>query len=775
MKIIVSIWIIIAISCAPSAAVSQPPAPGKETGQAAVNDLGITVRDGRIFMDVRDVEITRILKEMAQKAGIDMSIGDGVEGRVTLKMGGVPLEDAIRRLCENRALVFEYLPQKKTYRIIRVGTYSGKAGKEVKVLKTLIAKDLTPPSETGSRRTAGAVRRGVERRYDSKGRLLYRPGELLIRFKTGVSTKQLGDLHQALGSKVVGRMTRIRLQRIKLKEGLSEQEAIDRYAASGLVEVAERHALRYPNSIVPNDTHFSEQWGMAKIKAPEAWEITKGDSGLIIAVIDTGVDYLHPDLNDNIWINTAELNGTEGVDDDGNGYVDDIYGWDFAGNDEYDLNDQDSDPMDMDSYGHGTHVTGTIAARGDNGMGVTGVNWRAKIMVLKVMAENASAMDEYDVIQAIDYARDNGARIVNCSFGGETYDDIEYDAFADLKQAGILAVCAAGNNYWQNTDQNGNYPSSYSLDNIISVAASNRSDALADFSNYGPTSVDVMAPGVEIKSTTPFKTEASLYTGSTTYIAFSMEFAGLTDEDGISRAVYDCGQGYQQDFPDEVNGNIALIKRGNKDGIDFYFYEKTANAMDAGAIAAIIYNNEAGDFDNWTLLSPGNWIPVICISKEDGESMTPPVTVTLVNKIGQAYSYDLMGGTSMATPHVAGVAGLLLSVNPGLGYAGVKSAVLDTVDKIASVSDKMVSGGRINARSALSEAYERGDVTGDNTVGLDDAVVALQVLSGMIPDIGSSCISCGVDVDGDDDVGLAEAIYIFQKVSELREGETSGG
>jgi subtilisin family serine protease len=460
------------------------------------------------------------------------------------------------------------------------------------------------------------------------------------------------------------------------------------------------------------------------------------------------------------------------VDDDGNGFIDDIYGWDFAGLSEDDPDDQDADPMDMDYSGHGTHVAGIIAASGDNAMGVVGVNWRTKIMVLKIMAEDALAIDEWDAIQAVQYAIDNGARLVNCSFGGETHSLEERRAFEALRDADISAVCAAGNES-RNTDQVMNYPSSYNLDNIISVAASNQNDLLADFSNYGSASVDVMAPGVNITSTIPFETEASVNIGSTPYTAFGMEFAGITDENGITRAAYDCGMGYADEFVPGVNGNIALIKRGNRDGNDFYFSEKIANAQDAGAVAAIIYNDVVGDFDNWTLGAPATWIPVICISKDDGESMIPPIatshiTVTVVNKISQRFSYGEIDGTSMATPYVTGVAGLLLSVNPGLDYSSLKSAILGTVDHVPSVSDKMVSGGRVNARSALFQAYEPGDVTGNNLLRLDDAIVSLQALSGLTLSIGASCISCGVDVDGDGVVGLTEAVYILQKLAILR-------
>jgi len=236
--------------------------------------------------------------------------------------------------------------------------------------------------------------------------------------------------------------------------------------------------------VLPNDPNFPNLWAMhntgqtggnvdADIDAPEAWDIETGDPCVIVAVIDTGVDYEHPDLADNIWVNEEELNGDPNVDDDGNGYIDDIYGYDFGGADGNDPNSWDNDPMDF--YGHGTHVAGTIGAVGDNSEGVTGVCWDVSIMALKFFADDGTGGYVSDEIEAIEYARVMGAHVINASFGGYFDSQAEYDAIAAADANGILFVAGAGNNSYSN-DIFPFYPSSYDLENIISVMATDHAD-----------------------------------------------------------------------------------------------------------------------------------------------------------------------------------------------------------------------------------------------------------------------------------------------------------
>jgi subtilisin family serine protease len=208
-------------------------------------------------------------------------------------------------------------------------------------------------------------------------------------------------------------------------------------------------------------------------------------------VIDTGVDYNHPDLVSNIWTNQAELNGKAGVDDDGNGYIDDIHGYDFA--------NKDGDPMD--GNGHGTHCSGTIAAQHDNGIGIAGVMAKAQIVGVKFLTDEGSG-SAADAILAIDYATKVGVDIMSNSWGGGGFSQALVDTIKRANDAGIIFTAAAGNSA-SNNDNTPQYPASYNVENVISVAAHNYNDDLASFSCYGPTTVHVAAPGRNILSTTP--------------------------------------------------------------------------------------------------------------------------------------------------------------------------------------------------------------------------------------------------------------------------------
>lgn len=250
-----------------------------------------------------------------------------------------------------------------------------------------------------------------------------------------------------------------------------------------------------------NDPSFSALWGLhntgqtggtvdADIDAPEAWDRTMGSANVVVGVIDTGVDYTHGDLAANMWTNSGEIPGN-GVDDDGNGYVDDIHGYDFVNG--------DGDPMD-DHY-HGTHCAGTIGAEGNNGVGVIGVSPEVTIMALKFLDASGNGWTS-DAVSAIYYAMANGATLTSNSWGGGGYSQALYDAIQAAGNEGQLFVAAAGND-GVNTDYSPSYPAAYTLDNIISVAATDHNDQHASFTNFGAVSVDLAAPGVSIYSTIP--------------------------------------------------------------------------------------------------------------------------------------------------------------------------------------------------------------------------------------------------------------------------------
>jgi len=252
------------------------------------------------------------------------------------------------------------------------------------------------------------------------------------------------------------------------------------------VEYAEPNYIRTAQ-VVPNDLYYSSSgswgqsyddlWGIKKIRCEEAWDVSQG-SGVIVAVIDSGVDYTHEDLVENIWTNQAELDGIDGVDDDGNGYIDDIHGYDFA--------NEDGDPMD--GHGHGTHCAGTIAARGNNNIGVIGVAPMAKIMAIKGLSDTGSGHDG-GLAASVKYAADNGADVISNSWGGPFGSDLLTDAFNYAHNQGCVSLAAAGNE-----SMNVSYITPASIDTVIAVAATTHNDEKCSFSNYGLL-IDVAAPG----------------------------------------------------------------------------------------------------------------------------------------------------------------------------------------------------------------------------------------------------------------------------------------
>ncbi len=251
---------------------------------------------------------------------------------------------------------------------------------------------------------------------------------------------------------------------------------------------------------VPNDPRFGDMWALQNtgqsggtpgvdIHVPETWDMTIGSSEVVVAVIDTGINYRHPELAGNMWVNPDEI-PDNGIDDDGNGYIDDVYGYDFVAN--------DGDPDDENS--HGTHVAGTVGAKGNNGLGITGINWNCRLMACRFLDATGFGLIS-DAIEAIDYAVANGADILSNSWGWEGSASASLEAaINNARDNGVLFVAAAGNNASDN-DSVSFYPASYQISNVISVAAIDHDDELAYFSNYGRNSVHVGAPGVNILST----------------------------------------------------------------------------------------------------------------------------------------------------------------------------------------------------------------------------------------------------------------------------------
>jgi thermitase len=409
------------------------------------------------------------------------------------------------------------------------------------------------------------------------GEPAFAPGRILVKVEDKAPANAIRDTNHENGARLEEEIPHSDVSVIDLPSGLSVAEAVERYEASPDVEYAEPDFLLYAQG-QPNDPSFSKMYNLentgqydgtidSDIDAPDAWDATTGEPGTTVAVIDSGVDINHPDLRNNIWTNPDEIPGN-GVDDDKNNYVDDVHGWDFINN--------DAGVFDGSGDGHGTHVAGIIAAQGNNGVGVTGINWRAEIMPLKFMYNGKGTVS--DAVKALNYAVAEGAKISNNSYGW--YDNCSgcfaqtlQDAILEADKSGHLFTAAAGNGFddylGDDNDKRPFYPANYDSPNIVSVAATNQEDKLTSFSNYGAKTVDLGAPGKTILSTAP----------------------------------------------------------------------------------------------------------------------------------GNGYGYG--EGTSMAAPHVAGAAALILSQDPGLDAHTLKARLLEFVDKKTTLEGKLVSGGRLNVAKAL--------------------------------------------------------------------------
>ncbi|MDB9491293.1 S8 family serine peptidase [Dolichospermum circinale CS-534/05] len=458
----------------------------------------------------------------------------------------------------------------------------------------------------------------------------YAPNQVLVKLKSVISSLELNTLKNNLGVTNTESISNLGIELWSFSK-LSVEAAIAQYSNNSLIEYIEPN-YTISNSdisslvVSPNDPQYSSLWGLnntgqtggksdADIDAPEAWKISTGSKSIIIGVIDTGVDYTHPDLIGNIWKNPGEI-PNDRIDNDGNGFIDDVHGYDFANN--------DGNPFD--DHGHGTHVAGTIGAKGNNNLGVVGINWDIQIMPIKFLSGEGSGTT-FGAIQAVNYATKMGVNLTNNSWGGGGFSQGLYDAISAAGKAGQLFVAAAGNSS-RNADQSPMYPAAYNLDNIISVAATDHNDNLANFSNYGASSVDLAAPGVNILSTVP----------------------------------------------------------GNR--------------------------------------------------------------------------YRSFNGTSMASPHVAGVAGLVWANNPSLSAKEVKQVLLDSVDVLDNLKGKTLTGGRLNANTALQNSRP---VPGTYVVRLDQGEIVRDINFGNRLLESTSSVSLAVSPNSVTEDGTSNLVYTFTR------------
>ncbi len=344
---------------------------------------------------------------------------------------------------------------------------------------------------------------------DNFSQITYTPGELIVRLRPDVPSKQLDALSKKLGAVSVspvfspttsaGQHPLLRRNYlIQFPAAWALEPLRQRYARHPAIEAVEMNRLNRPCAeIVPNDPNYGEQWNLAVMNMPQAWNIEQGTPAVTVAVVDGGVDMQHPEFRSQLWQNAGEI-PRNGIDDDGNGYVDDINGWDFSdaptlpGSGDWTVRDNAPE----DEIGHGTHVSGIIAAAANNGIGIAGIAWRCRLMPLRADFKYGGGgyLQNDDVAAAIVYAADNGAQVINMSWGDTVNAFIIEDAIAYAHARGCVLVAAAGNNgavgSW--------YPAG--LKTVISVAGIDAERQLYIDSNFGAT-IDIAAPGDEILST----------------------------------------------------------------------------------------------------------------------------------------------------------------------------------------------------------------------------------------------------------------------------------
>jgi subtilisin family serine protease len=536
--------------------------------------------------------------------------------------------------------------------------------------------------------------------------------ELIVRFAVGVGAQERAAVARKHGTAVERDLRVANLAVVRVPAAQTAGEAAAALEREPHVLYAEPNYIR-KLAATPNDARWGELWGLRTIAAPAAWDTTTGSDAVAVAVVDTGVAHTHPDLADNIWRNAAEVAANR-VDDDGNGYVDDVRGWDFVA--------VDADPSD--ESGHGTHVAGTIGAHGNNGVGVTGVNWRVKLMALR--AGSDAGLADSDIIAAFRYACAKGAKIINGSFGGPGGSAALRDAITACPAA--LFVFAAGNDGHDN-DAAPSYPCAYPAANIVCVAATGRDDALASWSSYGASSVDLAAPGVSILSTSLVHTVYRESFDGPTALPPGWETGGTgvwsrTSEASVSApySMTESPGGLHADnaktwlrrtAPLDLSGysDCSLEYRIRSD-FDWYdgvwIMTSTDTIWTDDDIWARWSGGTGGAFD-WDR-APLDLTRTVYFGFElRTDGVDPPgdgahiddVAVSCYGGNAVPTEYESWDGTSMATPHVAGAAGLVLAHNPAFSVAQLRQAILGGVDSVPALAAKVASGGRLNVAKAL--------------------------------------------------------------------------